>query len=78
MDRGAITFDGPPAALAGLAAGRVWLAGDPDPRALTSWRTGDGRHRNVGSPPPGVDLLDPTVQDGYLVLNGGAVTESAA
>jgi ABC-2 type transport system ATP-binding protein len=78
MDSGSVTFDGTPAGLAALAAGRVWLADGPDPHALTSWRTGDGRHRNVGSPPPGAALLDPTVQDGYLVLNGAPAAETAA
>ena len=28
--------------------GRVWLADAPDPAARASWRTGTGRHRNVG------------------------------
>ena len=70
MDRGSITFDDTPLALAALADGMVWTADTPDPNALTSWRTGDGRHRNVGSPPPGATLIPPTVQDGYLVLNG--------
>jgi ABC-2 type transport system ATP-binding protein len=70
MDHGSIIFDGTPAALADIAAGKVWLAEVADPNALMSWRTGDGRHRNVGDAPDGVDLTDPTVQDGYLVLNG--------
>ena len=60
MDRGAITFDGTPAQLAGIAAGQVWLADRPDPRALVSWRTGEGRHRNVGEAPPGAELIAPT------------------
>jgi ABC-2 type transport system ATP-binding protein len=78
MDSGRITFDGTPADLAALASGRVWLADTPDPRALTSWRTGDGHHRNVGTAPAGAHLLDPTVQDGYLVLSGSATSEPAA
>ena len=52
MDLGSISFDGTTADLAGIAAGRVWLDDRPDPRATVSWRTGDGRHRNVGTPPP--------------------------
>ena len=78
IDRGSVTFDGGPAALAAIAAGRVWIADGADPRALVSWRTGDGRHRHVGDPPAGVDLIQPTVQDGYLVLNGGLRDEAAA
>ena len=77
MDLGSISFDGTTADLAGIAAGRVWLDDRPDPRATVSWRTGDGRHRNVGTPPPGAELLAPTVQDGYLLLIGGA-QEAAA
>jgi ABC-2 type transport system ATP-binding protein len=77
MDLGSISFDGTTADLAEIAAGRVWLDDRPDPRATVSWRTGDGRHRNVGTPPPGAELLAPTVQDGYLLLNGAA-QEAAA
>ena len=51
---------------------------EPDPRALVSWRTGEGRHRNVGEAPPGAELIAPTVQDGYLLLNGGLRDDEAA
>ena len=79
MDRGAITFDGSPASLASVADGQVWLADREHPGALVSWRTGDGRHRHVGGDAPsGAVLVDPTVQDGYLVLCGGLAEESAA
>ncbi len=78
MDRGAITFDGTPAQLAGMATGSVWLADRPDPRALVSWRTGDGRHRNVGEAPAGAEVIAPSVQDGYLLLNGGLRDDGAA
>jgi ABC-2 type transport system ATP-binding protein len=71
LDRGAVTFDGTPSGLAGLAAGRVWVADHVDPGALVSWRTGTGRQRHVGDPPAGAELLAPTVQDGYLLLSGG-------
>jgi ABC-2 type transport system ATP-binding protein len=70
LDRGTIVFDGTPGALARLAAGRVWLADSIDPAAVVSWRTGEGRHRHVGVAPPGAQLIEPTVQDGYLLLNG--------
>lgn len=78
MDHGSVVFDGTPMSLARLAAGKVWLASAPDPGALMSWRTGDGRHRNVGTAPDRADLAEPTVQDGYLVLNNGVIVESAA
>jgi ABC-2 type transport system ATP-binding protein len=78
MDRGAIIFDGSPAGLAAVAAGQVWMADGSDPRALVSWRTGEGRHRHIGNAPPGAELLAPTVHDGYLLLNGGVPEESVA
>jgi hypothetical protein len=42
----------------GNAAGRVWLADQPDPAASVSWRTGTGRYRNLGTHVPDeADLL---------------------
>jgi ABC-2 type transport system ATP-binding protein len=78
LDRGKVTFDGPPPSLAGMAAGRVWVDDRPDPAAIVSWRTGEGRHRMVGDPPAGAELIAPTVQDGYLLLNGGVPEEVVA
>jgi ABC-2 type transport system ATP-binding protein len=75
LDRGEVTFAGSPAQLAALAAGRVWLAGGVDPRALASWRTGDGRQRLIGDPPTGAELAPPTVHDGYLVLGADRASE---
>ncbi len=77
LDRGAVAFDGTPTGLANLAAGRVWLADAVDQSAVVSWRTGEGRHRHVGVAPSGAELIAPTVQDGYLLLNG-ALPEGAA
>jgi ABC-2 type transport system ATP-binding protein len=71
MDAGEVAFDGAPVTLAGLAHGRVWVSDRAEPSAMVSWRTGEGRHRMVGDPPGGAELLAPTVQDGYLLLNGG-------
>jgi ABC-2 type transport system ATP-binding protein len=71
MDAGRTLFDGTPQELAGMAAGRVWHAPDRAPDAHLSWRTGDGRHRNIGpNPPARADLVEPTVEDGYLLLVG--------
>jgi len=80
MDGGRTLFDGTPAELAGMAAGRVWHAADRAADAHLSWRTGDGRHRNIGpNPPAGADLVEPTVEDGYLLLVGDrALDEEAA
>lgn len=70
MDRGRISFDGTTIALAQLARGRVWTAASADSTARVSWRTANGEHRLIGDPPGGATLLEPTVEDGYLLLRG--------
>lgn len=65
-----IRFDGAPAELAGLAAGRVWLADDRDPAATLAWRDPNGRYRHVGAPPPGAEVISPSLEDGYLLALG--------
>jgi ABC-2 type transport system ATP-binding protein len=67
---GEVRFSGGPVALAALAEGRVWLASQRDARAELAWVTGEGRIRHIGDPPPGAQLVEPTVEDGYLVLAG--------
>jgi ABC-2 type transport system ATP-binding protein len=67
---GQIRFTGTPAELAALASGRVWLAGERDPGADLAWVTGEGRVRHIGEPPTGAQLVEPTVEDGYLILAG--------
>ena len=57
----------------GVARRRARPAG-----AGSSWRTGDGRHRHIGDPPAGADLVDPTLEDGYLLLRGGVAHAVAA
>lgn len=69
---GQIRFTGTPNALAALAADRVWLAPERDPRAELAWVTSEGRVRHVGDAPAGAQLVEPTVEDGYLVLAGRA------
>jgi ABC-2 type transport system ATP-binding protein len=72
LDRGRIRYDGPVADLTGRAAGRVWLADEPDPAASVSWRTGTGRYRNVGTHMrDGVEHVEPSLEDAYLLLRGG-------
>ncbi|MGW2568791.1 ABC transporter ATP-binding protein [Streptomyces sp. NPDC001537] len=78
MAGGSIRFDGTPAELTARAAGRVWSSKERDPGAKAGWRTGTGSFRNVGSPPAGVDLLEPTLEDGYLLTLDGAGAEVAA
>ena len=76
---GCDAFDGTPAELSGLARDRVWIADERDSRAQLWWRTAEGRHRHVGDPPPGAQLVEPTIEDGYLLLAGPtAVTEEVA
>jgi ABC-2 type transport system ATP-binding protein len=70
IDQGAVRFTGSPAELVALAADRVWTSAAREPGALASWRTGTGRFRHVGDPPPGAELLEPAIEDGYLLLVG--------
>ncbi|WP_328872298.1 ABC transporter ATP-binding protein [Streptomyces sp. NBC_00287] len=71
MAGGRIHFDGTPAELTARAAGRVWSSTERAPDAKAGWRTGAGTFRNVGDPPPGADLLEPTLEDGYLLTLDG-------
>ncbi|HUP86420.1 MAG TPA: ATP-binding cassette domain-containing protein [Acidimicrobiales bacterium] len=76
---GRVRFSGTPAGLAAIAADKVWLANERDPRAELAWITGEGRVRHIGDPPAGAQLVEPTVEDGYLLLAGhDARAESAA
>ncbi|MFD7735060.1 ABC transporter ATP-binding protein [Kitasatospora phosalacinea] len=72
LDRGQVKFQGPPAGLRAVAAGRVWSSTERDRTALAGWRTGEGTFRNIGTPPPGARQLAPTLEDGYLLLLDGA------
>jgi ABC-2 type transport system ATP-binding protein len=78
MNRGQVLFQGAPRELAGVARGRVWLAESRQPGARLSWRTGEGRHRNIGDAPQGADLVEPTIEDAYLLLVGDDAFEEAA
>lgn len=72
LHEGRVRFDGRPAELGDLAAGRVWLGERPDASAQLSWRTGSGAHRMLGTPPEGATLAPATLEDGYLLLVGRA------
>ena len=78
LHRGAILVDGSPADVANAARGRVWLADRREEGARLSWRTAEGRHRNIGRAPAGADLVEPTIEDGYLLLVGEEAFEEAA
>jgi ABC-2 type transport system ATP-binding protein len=76
LDGGRVHFDGSVAELVTSAAGRVWMAAERHPGARHSWRTGSGQWRNVGDPPPDVVLVEPSLEDAYLLLVGDHALES--
>jgi ABC-2 type transport system ATP-binding protein len=79
MDEGRVLFDGGTQELAEQARGKVWIAAERDARARLSWRTADGRHRHIGDSPAGATLMDPTIEDSYLLMVGErAVGEESA
>ena len=78
LDHGRVLFHGTPAALTAVADERVWFGAERHPGAELAWRTGDGRVRHLGTPPPGADVVDPTLEDGYLLLVGRFDEEAAA
>ncbi|MEU2385997.1 ABC transporter ATP-binding protein [Streptomyces sp. NPDC012461] len=78
MAAGTVRFDGTPAELTARADGRVWSSAERAPGAKAGWRTGLGTYRNVGDPPPGADLLEPTLEDGYLLTLDDAGVEVTA
>jgi ABC-2 type transport system ATP-binding protein len=73
LDAGRICFNGTVRELLARADGCVWLDDDPHPAAVSSYRTGTGRYRNVADPaPPGAELVEPTLEDAYLLLRSDA------
>jgi ABC-2 type transport system ATP-binding protein len=78
LDAGRIHYDGAVIDFVAQAAGRVWLAAEPDPQARASWRTGTGQYRNIAEQAPdGAELVEPSLEDAYLLLRGAAATASA-
>jgi ABC-2 type transport system ATP-binding protein len=72
LHEGGIRYDGSPSGLAAMADGRVWTAADRDPGAVLAWRNEGGGLRQIGEPPAGAEPVPPTLEDGYLLLVGGA------
>ena len=70
INGGRTLFTGPPTELVAQADGRVWLDDHRDPGAAAAWRTGDGNYRNIGDAPAGADLVEPSIEDAYLLLIG--------
>ena len=75
---GRIAFAGAPNDLTMRANGKVWSAPERDARAELAWVASDGHIRHIGQPPPGAQLVAPTVEDGYLLLAGSAATAADA
>jgi ABC-2 type transport system ATP-binding protein len=78
VDRGRTLFTGTVAELVAVAADRVWVDEVRDPAALAAWRLGSGLFHHVGDPPGGAQLVDATLEDGYLLLLGGRPAEVPA
>jgi len=79
LDSGRVRYDGLVTDLVERASGRVWLADEPDPRARASWRTGTGRYRNIADQAPnGADIVEPSLEDAYLLLRADAQETSPA
>jgi len=78
LHQGRVHFQGSPAELTSFASGKVWYADQRDARATLAWRTGEGRYRNLGDAPAGVETVAPTLEDGYLLLIGMSGEELAA
>ncbi|MET8983294.1 ABC transporter ATP-binding protein [Streptomyces sp. NPDC004539] len=78
LTQGRVRFEGTPAELTARAAGRVWTSVERDPAARAGWRTGTGGFRNIGDPPEGAELLEPTLEDGYLLTLDGESAEVSA
>ncbi len=70
---GRLRFVGSPARLAETATGRAWIQNTPPVGVRASWQLADGRHRCLGQPPPGAELVQPTLEDGYLLLTPSLV-----
>ncbi|MGN6613223.1 MAG: ABC transporter ATP-binding protein [Angustibacter sp.] len=65
---GRLRFRGSPAELAAVATGQVWVDDHEDAQALRCWQTAEGTFRHLGTPPPGADVIEPTMDDGYLLI----------
>jgi len=68
MSAGRIVFAGPPDRLAESARGHAWIQSDEPYGARAFWRQANGAYRCLGHPHPGATLVNPTLEDGYLLL----------
>ncbi|MEU8234409.1 ATP-binding cassette domain-containing protein [Actinoplanes sp. NPDC048967] len=75
IDDGAIRFDGTVPELIATAAGRVHLGPSACAGAVQTWKTGTGLVRSVGGQPaPDSCVVDPSVEDAYLLLRSAGRT----
>jgi len=70
---GKLVFVGPPDALAARAAGCAWVQSTEPNNARASWRQADGSYRCLGQAPDRSSLVEPTIEDGYLLLQPSRV-----
>ncbi len=69
LSGGSVRFVGTPQRLASVAQGRTWVQPElPPPTVRASWRLADGRYRCLGVAPPHAGLIEPTLEDGYLLI----------
>jgi len=79
IDAGRIRFDGTADDLVSTARGRVHVAATALPGALPAWRTGNGAIRSVGGRPDAdAVVVEPSVEDAYLLLRGESSSEEGA
>jgi ABC-2 type transport system ATP-binding protein len=72
---GRVLFQGAPAELRKRAEGLVWNAQEASSDAVASWRTDNGMLRVIGTRPgPGATPVEPTLEDGYLLVTSGSPT----
>ena len=77
LDKGHVLYDGLVSDLIDRAAGRVWISDEAHPAAQHTFRTGSGKWRNVGDPPPGARTIEPALEDAYLLLVGEPALSTA-
>ena len=70
VDKGRALFAGSVEELTAAASGRVWVDDSRDPRAYAAWRLSGGSYHHVGDPPAGASLVDPKIEDAYLLMLG--------
>jgi len=73
---GRVLFQGAPAELRRKAEGLVWSAQEASPDTVASWRIDSGMLRVIGAcPGPGATPLEPTLEDGYLLVTSSPPTQ---